>query len=353
VIRQHPTPGTEHELGAPVTLAVEAPPTPTPTATPTATPEPTATPTPTAEAKPKAGAKKKAEKKDKKQDAAAKTASVPKAPSLPSDFVFAGATSGQLYRLANPAAKPARLTSPKHRFETPTTTDDGYAAVKVADDGRHLVRISTDGKTVETVAEGDFHRPVYSPNRGLLAVIAGDGRRSPADAGALCVIDPLEPEGCGKAPAGGRRLGRPAWAPNGRSVLALASGSGGTYDELLIYAAHGGDARRWDAPTVAYRRSGIQSAVWVGVRRVAALVAPRPGAPAHLRLLALRADGTLEHLKDFPSLTGHELAAKGRHLALRRGKDAKGDGSLVLLDVKQAQPRVRRLSSGVNPAWAH
>jgi hypothetical protein len=136
-------------------------------------------------------------------------------------------------------------------------------------------------------------------------------------------------------------------------VLALAAGRDGTYDELLIFAARGGDATRWDAPTVAYRRAGIQSAVWVGTRRVALLVAPRPEAPAHLRLLALRANGALEHVKDFPSLTGHELAAKGRHLALRRGKDAKGDGSLVLLDVNQATPRVRRLSSGVNPAWAH
>jgi len=355
VIRQHPTPGTEHEIGAPVTLAVKAPPTPTPTPTPTATATPTssATPSPTAtaEAKPKSSAKKKKEK-----SAAAKTASAPKAPapSLPSDFVFAGATSGQLYRLASPAAKPARLTSPKHRFETPTTTDDGYAAVQVTDGGRHLARISADGKTVGTIAEGDFHRPVYSPHRGLLAVIDGDGKRAPADAGALCVIDPTEiAPTCGHAPDGGRRLGRPSWAPNGRSVLALAAGSDGTYDELLIFAARGGDATRWDAPTRAYRQAGIQSAVWVGIRRIAVLVSPHPGAPAHLRLLARRADGTFKRVKDFPALTGHELAAKGRHLALRRGKDATGDGSLVLLDVDSAQPQVRRLTSGVNPAWAH
>ena len=324
VIRQHPTPGTEHEIGTPVTLAVKAPPTPTPTPTATATPD--AVCDPHAGPRPRRRSRKRARRrrrKKEKKSAAAKTASAPKtpAPSFPSDFVFAGATSGQLYRLASPAAKPARLTSPKHRFETPTTTDDGYAAVQVTDGGRHLARISADGKTVGTIAEGDFHRPVYSPHRGLLAVIDGDGKRAPADAGALCVIDPTgAAPTCGHAPDGGRRLGRPSWAPNGRSVLALAAGADGTYDELLIYAARGGDATRWDAPTRAYRRAGIQSAVWVGIRRIAVLVSPHPGAPAHLRLLARRADGTFKRVKDFPALTGHELAAKGRHLALGVGR---------------------------------
>jgi hypothetical protein len=343
VIRQNPTPGTERELGTPVTLAVEKA-TPEPTPTPTATPTPAATATPAAAPKPAAKQDRPAKRRPTATAAAA----------LPADFVFAGATSGQLYRLDGLAAKPARLTSPRHRFETPTTTDDGYAAVQVTDDGRHLARISADGKTVGTIAAGDFHRPAYSPDRGLLAVIAGDGRRGPADAGALCVLDPAESApACTKARARGRRLGRPAWAPSGRSVLVLAARPRGAYDELLVYAARGGDAARWGAPTVAYRAAGLQAAAWVGSRRVAVLVAARPGAAAHLRLLALRADGRLEPVKEFPALTGHELAAKGRHLALRRGQDATGDGALVVLDVDAARPRTRRLSSGVNPAWAH
>ena len=92
--------------------------------------------------------------------------------------------------------------------------------------------------------------------------------------------------------------------------------------------------------------------MWVGNDRIAVLAADRPGAPAHLRLLARRADGSFKPVKDFPALTGHELAATGHHLALRRGNGATGDGPMVLLDVTRAQPRIRSLTSGVNPAWA-
>jgi hypothetical protein len=36
---------------------------------------------------------------------------------------------------------------------------------------------------------------------------------------------------------------------------------------------------------------------------------------------------------------------------LRSGRSATGDGAITVLDVNQADPRVRRLPSGVNPAW--
>jgi hypothetical protein len=92
--------------------------------------------------------------------------------------------------------------------------------------------------------------------------------------------------------------------------------------------------------------------VWVGNDRLAVLVADRPGAAAHLRVLARRADGRFTPAKDFPALTGCELAATGDRLALRRGNCAKGDGAMILLDVDRKQPRLRGLTSGVNPAWA-
>ena len=223
-----------------------------------------------------------------------------------------------------------------------------------SDDGRRLVRISADGKTVDPIAEGDYHRPAYSPDRGLLAAIFDDDRGGPAGAGKLCVIDPQDTgtTACAPGPADGRRLGRPTWAPDGRAVLVLAAGADGNYDELLSYAATGGDAKRWAAPVSVYRGPSIKSAVWVGNDRIALLLADRPAAPAHLRLLARHSHGRFRRVKDFPTLTGYELAATGHHLALRRGKAATGDGAMVLLDADRAKPRIRGLTSGSNPTWA-
>jgi len=205
------------------------------------------------------------------------------------------------------------------------------------------VRISSDGKTVATLAQGDYHRPVYAPGRGLLAVIEGDGD---GDAGALCTLEPQDsgPPVC----AAGRRVGRPSWAPNGRSLLVLGAGRNGTYDQVINYTASGGDPDGWE-PARGYRGTGVQSAVWVGNDRVAVLLG---GAQAHLRLLALQPDGSFKDLKDFPALTGCELAAAGHFVVLRRGNCTSGDGAMILLDTDLAQPRVRGLTSGVNPAWA-
>jgi hypothetical protein len=91
--------------------------------------------------------------------------------------------------------------------------------------------------------------------------------------------------------------------------------------------------------------------VWIDDDRVAVLVAERRGGDAHLRLLTRGTNGRFTATKDFPAQTGHELAAAGRHVALRRGDDASGDGPMVLLDTRRSQPRVRTLPSGVNPAW--
>jgi len=342
VIRQDPAPGSKLDEGKQVTLAVQD-------RTAAATPTPTATPTPAPAAKRAPSGTAKAPKpKPKPKPAAAQSAR------LPTDFVFAGATSGRLYRWASQDGKAARLTSPKYRLETPTTTDDGYVAVQVRDDGRRLVSISPDGKTVEPIAEGSYHRPAYSPRRGLLAVISSDGQGDPADAGKLCVMDPHHPRApaCAAVPDDARGVGRPAWAPNGRSVLVLTAGADGDYDGLLSFVAKGGDAKRWGPPTSAYRSAGIRSAAWVGNDRIAVLLADSPGAPAHLRLLARRANGSFRRVKDFPALTGSELAATGHYLALRRGNDGEGDGAMVLLDVDRTRPRIRSLSTGVNPAWA-
>ncbi|MDA0181535.1 hypothetical protein OJ997_14615, partial [Solirubrobacter phytolaccae] len=286
-----------------------------------------------------------------KAGGAAKAKASAKVAAVPGHVVFAGATTGQLYRWTSADEEAVRLTAPKYRLETPTTTDDGFAAVHVADDARRLVRISADGTAVEPLAEGDFHRPVFSPDRGLLAVIAREPK-GPSDAGLLCVLDPQDPATaptCAKPR--GLRVGRPAWAPNGRSVLALASTGDSAYTRLVTYAAKGGDATAWPAPRTAYRAGSIRSAAWLSNQRVAVLVADHVGAPAHLRVLTRNADGTFSAVKDFPALTGHELAATGRHVALRSGQRATGDGAITLLDVDAAQPRIRRLPSGVNPTW--
>jgi dipeptidyl aminopeptidase/acylaminoacyl peptidase len=252
---------------------------------------------------------------------------------LPADLVFADATTGQLYRWAKADAKPARLTSPVERFEMPAPTGDGYVAVQRTSGGRRLVRISSDGKTVEPIATGDYSRPAFSPERGLVAVIAG---------GTLCALDPKAPATPGCAPANGRPVAAPSWSPNGRSVLVL-----GASNRLLRYAAEGGDATQWAAPKLLYRAASIRSAVWVGNDRIALLLATRRGARAHLRVLARRPNGTFRRAKDFPALTGSELAATGHDVVLRRG-----DGSLALLDVDRAQPLVRGLARGSNPVWA-
>lgn len=369
VIRQDPAPGTKRALGSPVILAVEDP-TPANAATPTATPAATnaaavggaaAAGGAAAKSAAAAGTGKSAAKAKAsggaaaKRNAAAATASsaskATKAAKLPSQLVFAGATSGQLYQWTSADKQAARLTAPKYRLETPTRTDHGYAAVHVTGKTRRLVRISADGTTVEPLADGDYHRPVFSKGRGLLAFIDRTGK-GPADAGRVCVLDPQDPVAPTCAKARGLRLGRPTWAPDGRSVLALATGGDGTYTRLVSYAATGGDASTWKAPKTAYRAGSIRSAAWVGNQRLAVLVADHAAAPAHLRLLTRRPDGTFVPLKDFPTLTGHELAATGRHVALRGGERASADGAITLLDVTRERPRVGRLPSGVNPAWA-
>jgi hypothetical protein len=227
-------------------------------------------------------------------------------------------------------------------------------AVQVRRAGRRLVWISADGGTVDPLAEGDYYRPAYSPRRGLLALISADGQGGPADAGQLCLLDPQNAAtpACSPALADGRRLGRPAWSPNGRSLLVLAAGPGGDYTQLLAFAAQGDDAAQWHAPASGYRSADIRSAAWVADDRVAVLLADRPDAPAHVRLLARRANGSFRQVEDFPALTGSGLAAAGHYLALRRGQDATKDGPMVLLDLKRAHPRVRSLTTGVNPAWA-
>jgi hypothetical protein len=265
----------------------------------------------------------------KPKPASARVASKPAA--LRADLVFAGATSGQLYRWDGKAA--ARLTAPRHRFETPVATEDGYVAVQVVDGARRLVRLSADGKTVEPIADGDFAQPAYSPVRGLVALI-GEGH--------LCVADPAEAAAPTCAARGGLRS--PAWAPDGRSVLAVGSG------RLLSYAAYGGDAGAWNAPKTVYRAAALRAAVWIDDDRVAVLAADRQGGAAHLRVLERGTGGAFTAAKAFPAHTGHELAAMGEHVALRRGAAAQ-DGPMVLLDVARSQPRVRALPSGMNPTW--
>ncbi len=200
------------------------------------------------------------------------------------------------------------------------------------------MHVSADGRSVETLDAGDYYRPAYSMRRGLIATISG---------GSLCVLDPqdVRTASCSAAAAG-----RPAWSPNGRSLLALA-GPDGTYDQLLTFAAEGDDATRWAAPVAAYSATSIQAAVWVADTRIAVLASDTPSAPAHLRLLA-RTRGTFKVVKDFPQLTGFELAATGHYLALRRGSSDTAGGPMLLLDLTRAKPRVRTLASGLNPAWA-
>ncbi len=216
----------------------------------------------------------------------------------------------------------------------PAPTGDGYVAVQLTSSGRRLVSISADGKTVDPIASGDYFRPAFSSKRGLVAVISG------GDAGTLCVLDPKAPAAPACAAAGGERVSRPSWSPDGRSLLVLSAG------QLLSYAAEGGDPAQWAAPRSLYRSARIDSAVWVGNERIALLLAARRSGPAHLRLLARRPNGSFRQVKDFPAVTGSELTATGHHLVLRRG------GAMELLDVDRAAPRVRGLGSGANPVWA-
>ena len=181
---------------------------------------------------------------------------------LPKDLVFASATSGQLYRWASADAKATRLTSPKLRLETPTPIDDGFAAVQVDDGGRTLVRGLRDGKTITPLAEGDFHRPAFSPARGLLAAIDAGGR---GDAGRLCALDPQDPDAPTCAP--GRRVGRPAWAPNGRSLLALAASS--TAARSCSATRPAAATRALERAEAGLPRGGHPSAAWLGDDRVA------------------------------------------------------------------------------------
>ena len=170
VIRQEPTPGTKLTLGAQVTLAVENR-TPAATPTPNVAPSPSPSVGPASTAAPKPASSSAAPAVAATSSAATKAkakATVTPRPALPADFVFAGATSGQLYRWTHGDAKPARLTPPKYWLETPAKIDDGYVAVQVENDARRLARISTDGKTVVPIAEGKYHRPAYAPSRGLL-----------------------------------------------------------------------------------------------------------------------------------------------------------------------------------------
>jgi hypothetical protein len=134
-------------------------------------------------------------------------------------------------------------------------------------------------------------------------------------------------------------------------VLVLAAGPDGDYKQLLTYAPNGDDPAQWAAPTPVARSASIQSAVWVGSDRIAVLLAVRRGGPTHLRLLARRPNGSFKRVKDFPALTGSELAATGHYLALQRGNGTTG-GAIDLLDADRAHPWLRRMTTGVNPTWA-
>ena len=292
VIRQDPAPGTAHEVGKPVTLAVENR-TSTPGAatlaagvggaaglvaatgatgttgaeraagTSAAPASPGAAPSGSASAAPTIPVDA-APAADDASSAAATPAPSPTArvstatAKLPASLVFAGATSGQLYRLTGDDKQAARLTSAKHFLETPTRIDDGFAAVQVTDDSRRLVTVSDDGKTVTPIAEGTFHHPSYSPVRGLLAAISDDR---------VCVLDPQDPQAPTCAPAKAA-VGRPAWAPDGRSVLVL-DGDSDALLELHARAAAtprtGRCRRRSTAQPTSARRCGsttIASRCW-------------------------------------------------------------------------------------------
>ena len=204
----------------------------------------------------------------------------------------------------------------------PAALDDGYVAI---DDAGALVRVSADGKKTVVLLEGDYSRPVYSSRRGLVAVI-GSGK--------LCVLDPQDvtslacaaaPPGS-TAPRGRRTAGRCSRSPTASSTRSSRSDS---------------DATQWAAPSPSSRRR-VLAAAWLANNRVAMLAGAKP----HVRLLARRADGTFNRVRDFKALTGSELAATDHFLALRNGK------SLNLIDVDRAQPQIRDLGTGVNPAWA-
>ena len=158
----------------------------------------------------------------------------------------------------------------------------------------------------------------------------------------------LDPEGPGRARVRGgpaaSAVSRPSWSPDGRSLLVLGAQAGSS-----SYAAEG---RRSSAVGRAGNRftarRGIDSAVWVGKGPHRASCSPRAG-PARRTCACSPAARTagFRQVKDFPALTGSELAATGHHLVLRRG------GAMELLDVDRAAHRVRGLGDGANPgAWA-
>ena len=226
--------------------------------------------------------------------------------------------------------------------------------MQVRDAGRRLVWIAADGKTVDPIADGRLlpsrlfagpapagrHRRRRPGRRRRRGQPLRDGparhrgtrvrtraRRRPAGRPALVGAE---------RPIGARSRRRPRRRLRRAAQLCAATAP---------IRRSGRRRRRSTARPASSRRCGSATTASPSCSPTA------PGGPTHLRLLARRPNGSFKRVKDFPALTGSELAATGHYLALQRGNGATG-GAIDLLDADRAHPWLRRLTTGANPAWA-
>ncbi len=231
-----------------------------------------------------------------------------------------------------------------------TADGKGLAYVREADGRSDIVQIDpaagAGSAVVLTDGKGRYRRPAFSPAGGLLAYI--DERD---DKDRLC----LQPaDGAEHAPSclksdGWHFARRPAWSPDGQTLVAIATKGGTT--GLFGFKA---DGTTWKSLGLLAKLKGINSVAWAPNGKALAVMAD-DGEGHHLRLLDVAQDGKLGDPRPLQTLGCEVVWRLDGRLAISQyscGQRKAVAGAIVVVDPSApASPAPLPEVVGVNPDW--
>jgi hypothetical protein len=246
----------------------------------------------------------------------------------------------------------------------PAWLPDGRLAFLAIQDADHTSVVSkrpASGTPATPLTDvGPYHRPAFSPQGDVLLVVSavnGEG----SGAGALC-FQPVPSHGavpdCQQIDPEWE-YGRPAWAPDGKAILALARRPGApTYTRIVIFrriAADGARSDAWQQAADPLLESAQIAFVAWSTTGIAVLQAASQSTAPHLTLFGPHPTTTLGTPRQHPTVTGCQLAwdPEGRLAIAERGCGAQDvDGPIRLFDPSRPDgPTVQLATAGANPAW--
>jgi TolB protein len=277
---------------------------------------------------------------------------------------------GNLQVMGGATGKPVKpLAASEEVEEHPSFSPDGTVVAyrRGTDAGGRIWLVDVaDPQSARPLTEEGFddRRPAFAPNGKVIALVRG----APGGDFDLCFIRVDSQNGkprCIVDPE--RNVSRPAWSPDGRSVVVVSTdpGAGGTQTELGLYQSARGSSGKPGEWTF----NGLVTNDWHGDREgdqvVAAAFSPDGTQLAYtanwgarfVRLfLSPVADGVIERGKPKAQIRGCEVAWRpdGLEFALtRRDAACNQPGEIVRVDPANPKEQVALTKLGAgDPAWS-